>query len=61
MATEINTSSPLLMFCSTPSTGARSAINLNTANDFWVVITATKVSAADTSGISDVQLTIDKP
>lgn len=40
---------------------ARTVLNFNTANDFWVVVTCTMNSAADTGGISDLQIQIDKP
>lgn len=40
---------------------ARNAININTANDFYVVVTATLANSADTAILSDIQLNIDKP
>jgi hypothetical protein len=43
------------------STSARTAININTANDFWVVITGQLSNAGDTGGLDNVQCQIDKP
>jgi len=40
---------------------ARNAININTANDFYVVVTATLANSGDTAILSDIQLNIDKP
>lgn len=46
---------------STTSTAARTAININTANNFWVVVTAQLANSGDTCGIGEVQVEISKP
>lgn len=43
------------------TTVARTTLNFNTANDFWLVITCTMNNVADTGGLSDLQVFIDKP
>lgn len=43
------------------SNNARTLLNLNTANDFWIVITGALVNAADTLIVQSTQLYINKP
>jgi uncharacterized protein YpuA (DUF1002 family) len=40
---------------------ARTAININTANNFWIVQTTQLANATDTAGIDNIQIYIDKP
>lgn len=40
---------------------ARTSVNINTNNDFYVVVTATLGNSNDTANLSDIQLNIDKP
>lgn len=48
-------------FDTAATASARTSVNINTANDFYLVITCTMNSAADTGGLADVQIFIDKP
>lgn len=43
------------------SNSARTLLNQNTANDFWIVITAALASAADTFIVQNTQLYLRKP
>lgn len=59
-----NNSAPISVTSNTDlasQTVARQAVNINTANDFWLVITCTLFNSGDTGGIDNVQVYIDKP
>jgi len=43
------------------STTSPTTVNINTSNNFWVVITAQLSNSGDTGILNDVQLYIDKP
>lgn len=42
-------------------TVARTTVNVNTANNFWVVMTTQLANSGDTAGSDSIQLYIDKP
>jgi hypothetical protein len=43
------------------STTALTSININTANNFWVVHTVQLADGTDTAGTANIQINIDKP
>lgn len=42
-------------------TTARTSVNINTANNFWLVVTVQLANAGDTAGTDNIQIYIDKP